>query len=166
MAGQVLRVLGIDPGLEHTGYGVIDVQGNSNRFVAAGRITTKTTDALPVRLACIAAGLAEVMAAHKPQVAAVEEVFVNMNARSSLKLGQARGVCLLAPAQAGLPVHEVAARLVKKSIVGTGKAEKHQVAHMVKVLLPMSPAGLPADATDALAVALTWGQMGVLVRLG
>jgi len=149
-----LRILGLDPGLEHTGYGVVEVRGNAHGFVAAGRITTRPGQDVPTRLTTLAQGLAEVIRAHAPTHAAVEEVFVNSNARSSLKLGHARGVCLLVPAQHGLPVAEYAARLVKKSLVGKGGAEKAQVAHMVKVLLPASSAS-SADAADALAVALT-----------
>ena len=155
----MIRILGLDPGLEHTGYGVIDVTGNHNRFIACGRISTKPADPLPQRLAVIAAGISEVIVTHKPSVAAVEEVFVNTNARSSLKLAQARGVCLLVPTQAGIPVQEYAARLVKKSIVGSGRAEKHQIAHMVRVLLPTSPPSITPDAADALAVALTCGAL-------
>lgn len=148
------RIIGIDPGLEHTGYGIIGVTGNSHRFIAAGRISTSPSLPLPQRLAKIAEGLAAVITEHQPTHAAVEEVFVNSNARSSLKLGQARGVSLLIPTQHGLPVAEYAARLVKQSIVGKGNAEKAQVAHMVKVLLPQS-AAKSEDASDALAVALT-----------
>ncbi|MCP5404842.1 MAG: crossover junction endodeoxyribonuclease RuvC [Pseudomonadaceae bacterium] len=158
-----MRVLGIDPGLEHTGYGVIDVQGNQYRFVACGRISTKPSYAVPLRLAVIAAGLAEVIVTHKPEAAAVEEVFVNTNARSSLKLGQARGVCLLVPSQHGVPVAEYAARLVKQSLVGSGRAEKEQVAHMVKVLLPTAKIA-SADAADALAVALTHAHHAAFAR--
>ncbi|MFZ2586842.1 MAG: crossover junction endodeoxyribonuclease RuvC [Alphaproteobacteria bacterium] len=160
MTSRTQRILGLDPGLEHTGYGIIDVTGNHSRYVACGRITTKAAEPLPQRLATIAAGISALITEHKPTMAAVEEVFVNTNARSSLKLGQARGICLLVPTQHGLPVHEYAARLVKKSIVGTGGAEKHQVAHMVKVLLPTSPTPIPPDAADALAVALTCGVLG------
>lgn len=149
-----MRILGIDPGLEHTGYGVVEVIGNSYKFIACGRVTTKPAEPLPQRLSFLAAGLAVVIANHKPDVAAVEEVFVNVNARSSIKLGQARCVCLLVPSQHGLDVHEYAARLVKKSLVGKGGAEKEQVAHMVKVLLPAA-GPKSADAADALAVALT-----------
>lgn len=151
---QPLLILGIDPGLEHTGYGVIAVRGNQYSCLACGRIDTKPSDPLPVRLATLAQGLKQVLETHRPHAAAVEEVFVNTNARSSLKLGQARGVCLLLPQQHGVPVTEYAARLVKKSLVGKGNAEKTQVAHMVKVLLPTSQASSP-DAADALAVALT-----------
>lgn len=147
-------ILGIDPGLEHTGYGVIQVSGNQYKFLAAGRISTVAGAPVAQRLATIAMGLKQVVEEHKPAHAAVEEVFVNANAQSSLKLGQARGVCLLVPQQHGVPVAEYAARLVKKSLVGKGNAEKPQVAHMVRVLLPTS-ANQSADATDALAVALT-----------
>lgn len=147
-------ILGIDPGLEHTGYGVVAVSGNRYTHIASGRINTRPADPVPVRLAVIAEGLKQVIRQHQPTQAAVEEVFVNNNARSSLKLGQARGVCLLVPQQHNVPVTEYAARLVKKSLVGKGGAEKAQVAHMVKVLLPTSGA-TSSDAADALAVALT-----------
>lgn len=162
-AATAVRIVGLDPGLEHTGYGVIAVQGNSQTFVAAGRITTKASDPLPLRLAQLAAGIGEVIGRYSPTEAAVEEVFVNVNAKSSLKLGQARGVSLLVPAQQGLAVHEYAARLVKQSVVGKGSAEKAQVAHMVKVLLPGCGV-LPPDAMDALAVALTHAHHRVLLQ--
>lgn len=151
---QPTIILGIDPGLEHTGYGVIAVSGNQYSCLACGRISTRPADPIAVRLTVLAEGLKRVIETHRPHTAAVEEVFVNTNARSSLKLGQARGVCLLIPQQHGVPVTEYAARLVKKSLVGKGSAEKTQVAHMVKVLLPKSEATSP-DAADALAVALT-----------
>lgn len=157
-------ILGLDPGLEHTGYGVIAVEGNRHTFLAAGRVTTKASDPLPHRLAQLAAGIGEVIKQYSPAEAAVEEVFVNVNPRSSLKLGQARGVSLLVPSQYGLPVHEYAARLVKQSVVGKGGAEKTQVAHMVGVLLP-GCGKLPADATDALAVALTHAHHRTFARV-
>jgi crossover junction endodeoxyribonuclease RuvC len=149
-----MRILGIDPGLEHTGYGIVEVVGNQHKYIACGRITTKASQPIPERLGALAAGLAAILAEHKPTHAAVEETFVNVNAKSSLALGHARGVCLLVPTQHGVPVAEYAARLVKKSLVGTGSAEKKQIQHMVKVLLPLSNAESP-DAADALAVALT-----------
>lgn len=153
---RAMRILGIDPGLEHTGYGVIEVQGNAYRFVAAGRITSNTKEGIPARLACLAAGLSDIITTHRPTCAAVEEVFVNKNMQSSLKLAQARAVALLIPTQHHVEVHEYAARLVKQSLVGTGGAEKTQVAHMVGVLLPASKLQkLAPDASDALAVALT-----------
>jgi crossover junction endodeoxyribonuclease RuvC len=151
-----MRILGLDPGLEHTGYGVIEVRGNAYTFIAAGRITTKTTLSLPQRLAVLATGLNAIVAEYRPEAAAVEEVFVNKNMQSSLKLAQARAVALLIPTQQNVPVFEYAARLVKQSLVGKGNAEKPQVAHMVGVLLPASRTKkLAADASDALAVALT-----------
>lgn len=159
-----MKILGLDPGLEHTGWGIITTQGNNVSYVASGVIKTKSTEPTATRLAVLAAGLEEVLAAHKPDCAAVEEVIVNTNARTSLILGQARGVCLLIPSRLGLPVAEYAARLVKKSVVGTGSAEKTQVAHMVKVLLPLSNAARH-DESDALAVALTHSQHATLNRI-
>ncbi|NBV54553.1 MAG: crossover junction endodeoxyribonuclease RuvC [Proteobacteria bacterium] len=160
-----MRILGLDPGLEHTGFGVIEVVGNQYGFVAAGRITTQVSDPLAVRLVKIADGIGEVLQTFRPHEAAVEEVFININGKSSLKLGQARGIALMVPQQKGVPVHEYAARLVKKSLVGTGKAEKAQVAHMVKVLLPRAVAA-SADAFDALAVALTHAHhRGMAIKL-
>jgi crossover junction endodeoxyribonuclease RuvC len=151
-----MRIIGIDPGLEHTGYGVIEVRGNAYTFVAAGRVSSNPKDHIPQRLAVLAAGLTALVTEFKPEAAAVEEVYVNKNMQSSLKLAQARAVALLIPTQAGVPVHEYAARLVKQSLVGKGNAEKPQVAHMVGVLLPASKAQkLAPDAADALAVALT-----------
>jgi crossover junction endodeoxyribonuclease RuvC len=151
-----MRIVGLDPGLEHTGYGVIEVHGNAYTFVAAGRVNSNPKEAMPQRLAVLAAGVGAVLNEYKPQAAAVEEVFVNKNMQSSLKLAQARAVSLLIPTQAGVPVYEYAARLVKQSLVGKGNAEKAQVAHMVGVLLPASKLQkLAADASDALAVALT-----------
>lgn len=151
-----MRILGLDPGLEHTGYGVVEVRGNAYTLVAAGRVSTKPAQPMPERLVVLAAGLQAVVSEYRPAAAAVEEVFVNKNMQSSLKLAQARAISLLIPTQAGVPVHEYAARLVKQSLVGKGNAEKPQVAHMVGVLLPaMRALKLPPDATDALAVALT-----------
>ncbi len=151
-----MRIVGLDPGLEHTGYGVIEVHGNAYTFVAAGRVSSNPKEAIPARLAVLASGLATVLHEFKPTHAAVEEVYVNKNMQSSMKLAQARAISLLIPTQAGVLVHEYAARLVKQSLVGKGNAEKVQVAHMVGVLLPASKLQkLAPDATDALAVALT-----------
>ncbi|PIZ31757.1 MAG: crossover junction endodeoxyribonuclease RuvC [Alphaproteobacteria bacterium CG_4_10_14_0_8_um_filter_53_9] len=149
-----MRILGLDPGLHHTGWGVIISKGNSVSYVASGVIKTDPKLPNPTRLVLIAEALEHLVAEHKPDHAAVEEVIVNTNARTSLTLGQARGVCLLIPAKSGLHVAEYAARLVKKSIVGNGSAEKEQVAHMVKILLPLSNC-TRHDESDALAVALT-----------
>jgi crossover junction endodeoxyribonuclease RuvC len=148
-----MRVLGIDPGLERTGWGVVDSEGSRLKFVAAGVIRTNPSLPVPERLLLIDQGLAEILQTWKPDEAAVEETFVNVNAASSLKLGQARGVALLAPARAGIPVAEYSANLVKKSVVGAGHAAKDQIGHMVRMLLP--GCGDPgADAADALAVAI------------
>ena len=148
-----MRIIGLDPGLQHTGWGVIDQDGSRLSFVACGRISSVASQALAVRLTDIHAGLNAVIEAHQPEAAAVEETFVNKNPTSTLKLGVARGVALLVPALAGLPVSEYPANLIKKSVVGAGHAGKEQVQMMVRVLLPASQAGSP-DAADALAVAI------------
>ncbi|HUA51518.1 MAG TPA: crossover junction endodeoxyribonuclease RuvC [Candidatus Sulfotelmatobacter sp.] len=150
----VLRLLGIDPGLQRTGWGVITVDGNRLRPVAAGVLRSTAARSLAERLAELYAGLVEVIATWSPAEAAVEETFVNKNPGSTLKLGQARGIALLAPALAGLPVHEYATNSVKSAVVGAGHAGKEQVAMMVQRLLPGLPADTAADATDALAVAI------------
>ena len=147
-----MRLIGLDPGLRLTGWGVIDVEGNRLRHVAHGVVKVAGDRPLAERLAELFEAIAAVVAAQQPLEAAVEETFVNINPGSTLKLGQARGVVLLAPARAGLPVFEYAANLVKKSVVGTGHADKRQIAMMVGVLLPGVEAS--ADAADALAVAI------------
>ena len=148
-----MRVLGIDPGLERTGWGIIDHQGSRLTFIAAGVIKSKSTETMAVRLCRIDAELTKVLEAYKPDTSAIEETFVNSNSASSLKLGQARGVAILSPARFGLEVAEYAANTVKKSVVGAGHAAKDQVGMMIKVLLPTS-GELEADAADALAVAI------------
>ncbi len=148
-----MRILGLDPSLSCTGWGVIRVEGSRLAHVANGQITTDPKASLAERLAALQALLADVIAAHHPDRAAAEEVFVNKNPQSTLKLAQARGAVLAACGAVGLPVTEHAARLVKKAVVGTGAAEKTQVQAMLKVLLPgVKVAG--ADAADALAVAI------------
>lgn len=133
--------------------------GNRLTHIANGQVRTDPAESLAERLVTIDRELAEVIALHRPDCSAVEEVFVNKNPQSTLKLGQARGVCLLAAARAGLPVHEYATRLVKKAVVGTGGAEKTQVQAMLRVLLPgVKLAG--ADAADALAVAIAHAHIG------
>lgn len=149
-----MRILGLDPGLTHTGWGVIDVAGNRLTHVADGRISSPASMNMAQRLARLDAALAEVIATYQPDCAAVEETFVNKNALSALKLGQARGVVLLAPARSGIEVAEYAANLVKKSVVGNGHAEKDQVAMMVRILLCLKDERGSADAADALAVAI------------
>ena len=154
MSAPLIRILGIDPGLRRTGWGVVDVAGNRLIFVACGSVETNERDEVAARLVAIHRGLARVLTEHRPQEAAVEATFVNKNAAATLKLGQARGVALLAPAQAGVSVAEYAPNLVKKTIVGAGHGDKAQVRTMIGVLLPKAD---PAsdDAADALAVAVT-----------
>jgi crossover junction endodeoxyribonuclease RuvC len=147
-----MRLLGLDPGLRLTGWGVIDVEGNRLRHVAHGAVKVAGDRPLAERLNDLFEGVAQVVAEQKPEEAAIEETFVNVNPGSTLKLGQARGVVLLAPARAGLPVFEYAANLVKKSVTGVGHADKRQIAMMVGRLLPGIEA--TADAADALAVAI------------
>jgi len=147
-----MRLIGLDPGLRLTGWGVIDVDGNRLRHVAHGVIKVAADRSLAERLCELFDGIAAVIAAQQPAEAAVEETFVNVNPSSTLKLGQARGVVLLAPARAGVPVFEYAANLVKKSLTGAGHAEKQQIAMMVGRLLPGIEA--TADSADALAVAI------------
>ena len=147
-----VRILGIDPGLSRTGWGVIESEGNRLRHVAHGVVISNPADDLSDRLSSIYSELAKIIVTWRPEEAAVEEVFVNKNPGSTLKLGMARGVALLAPDMAGLRVGEYAANLVKKSVVGTGHADKTQIAMMVGILLPGVNA--KADAADALAVAI------------
>ena len=148
------RLLGLDPGLGTTGWGIIQAEGNRLSHIANGQLKTDTAAPLPERLADLARQLETLIAEHAPEGAAVEEVFVNKNPQSTLKLGQARGVALMVAARAGLDVGEYAARLVKKAVVGTGAAEKAQVHAMVQRLLPGVEISGP-DAADALAVAIT-----------
>jgi crossover junction endodeoxyribonuclease RuvC len=147
-----MRLLGVDPGLRFTGWGVVDMEGNRLRHVANGVIKSGNGE-LAVRLMRLHKGLQEVVATHCPEGAAVEETFVNRDGQSTLKLGQARGVALLVPALAGIPVSEYAANSVKKSVVGYGHADKTQIGHMIGVLLPGAIVDSP-DAADALAVAI------------
>lgn len=147
-----MRLIGLDPGLRLTGWGVIDVEGNRLRHVAHGVVKIPASQSLAERLCMLFEAIAGVLTEQQPTEAAVEETFVNVNPGSTLKLGQARGVVMLAPARAGLPVFEYAANLVKKSVVGAGHADKHQIAMMVGRLLPGVVA--TADAADALAVAI------------
>jgi crossover junction endodeoxyribonuclease RuvC len=149
----VVRLLGIDPGLRHTGWGVIEVDGNRLRHIADGVISTDAEAGVPDRLRALHDALAALIGAHRPDEAAIEETYVNRNGTATLKLGYARGVALLAPALAGILVAEYAAKTVKLSVVGTGGAEKAQVAMMVRRLLP-GAALRRVDAADALAVAI------------
>ena len=148
-----MRVLGLDHGLRHTGWGIIDVAGNRLSHVADGVADAATALPLAERLVALFRQLGEVLERYRPDEAAVEETFVNKNPASTLKLGVARGVVLLAPAERGLPVSEYSANLVKKAVVGAGHAEKEQVQMMVRRLLPGCAIDRP-DAADALAVAI------------
>jgi crossover junction endodeoxyribonuclease RuvC len=150
---ETVRIIGIDPGLRRCGWGIIESTGNRIAFVAAGTITPPTDIALAERLVLLHRGIGEVLDLHRPDEAAVEETFVSAGARSALQLGQARGVVLMTPALRGLPVGEYAANLVKKSVVGTGHAEKGQIQMMIKILLPAANFK-GADAADALAIAV------------
>lgn len=147
-----MRLIGLDPGLRITGWGVIESDGNRLRHVAHGTVTSDASLTLAERLDQLFCGISAVIEAQRPEHAAVEETFVNKNASSTLKLGYARGVVLLAPARLGLKVHEYGANQVKKAVVGVGHADKTQVAMMVRRLLPGASA--TADAADALAVAI------------
>jgi crossover junction endodeoxyribonuclease RuvC len=148
-----MRVLGLDPGLRHTGWGIIDVAGNRLTHVADGVASAPVNLSLGERLVVLFRQVNEIIERFRPDEAAVEETFVNKNAASTLKLGVARGVVLLAPAERGLKVAEYSANMVKKSVVGAGHAEKSQVELMVRRLLPGCTV-VKADAADALAVAI------------
>ena len=148
-----VRIIGIDPGLRNTGWGVIEAEGTRLSYVADGSVHSDADAPLATRLLQIHTQLAEILQRYAPDEAAIEETFVNKDARAALKLGQARGAAMLAPALAGITVAEYAPNVVKKSVVGAGHAEKDQVKHMVKVLLPRAELNT-ADSTDALAVAI------------
>lgn len=152
------RILGIDPGLQVTGFGVLDKSGNRLAYVASGCIRTKD-DGLPSRLGRILAGLGEVIAEYGPAQVAIEEVFVNVNPKSTLLLGQARGAAICAAVASGLPVAEYTAMQVKQAVVGNGHARKEQVQEMVKRLLALAAAP-QADAADALACAICHAHGG------
>ena len=153
MRGNSIRIIGIDPGLRRTGWGVIESEGARLTYVASGHITSDGEDDLAYRLREIFEGLTSVIASFKPLEAAVEETFVNENARATLKLGQARGMALLAPALQGLKVAEYQPNLVKKSVTGTGHGDKKQVQAMIGFLLPKAKYQ-SADEADALAIAI------------
>jgi crossover junction endodeoxyribonuclease RuvC len=149
----LIRILGIDPGLRVTGWGVVETDGNRLRHIADGIVTTNSEAGVPERLRALHEALTALIAAYEPQEAAVEETYVNTNATATLKLGYARGVALLAPALAGLMVAEYGAKTVKLSVVGTGGADKNQMGLMVRRLLPGATLKR-TDAADALAVAI------------
>ena len=154
-----MRVIGIDPGLRRTGWGVIELNGNKLRHIGNGVCKSLGSNSLPERLLQLYQQLKEIIILHKPTCAAVESTFVSKDAAASLKLGHARGIALLAPAKAGLPVFEYAPNTVKKTVVGVGHADKIQVAHMVKMQLPAAEFD-GYDAADALGVALCHAYQG------
>ena len=158
-----MRVLGIDPGLRHLGWGIIDVAGSRLSHVANGSCQSAGPELAP-RLLSLFEQLCEIISRFAPDVAAVEQTFVNKDGAGTLKLGQARGIALLAPARAGLVVGEYAPNTVKKTVVGVGHADKRQVAHMVKMQLPGVALNGP-DATDALAIAICHAHHGGATRL-
>jgi crossover junction endodeoxyribonuclease RuvC len=147
-------IFGIDPGSERTGYGCIDTDGRRHRLVAFGSIAAPAHSTFPERLLVIHAGLTALLAEHRPDCVAIENVFHAKNVRSALKLGHARGVALLAASQAGMPVAEYSPAEIKRAIVGFGRAEKHQVGAMIKILLALDAVPTPHDAADALAIAI------------
>jgi crossover junction endodeoxyribonuclease RuvC len=153
MKGNSIRIIGIDPGLRRTGWGVIESDGVRLGYVASGLVTSDSEDDLAYRLRSLFEGLASVIASFSPQEAAVEETFVNDNARATLKLGQARGMALLAPALRGLKIAEYPPNLIKKTVTGTGHGEKRQIQAMVGFLLPKAKFE-SADEADALAIAI------------
>lgn len=148
-----IRILGIDPGLRRTGWGVVESQGNVLRFIAAGTVRSDETKDLATRLCQLHDGLAKILAAEAPHEAAVEQTFVNKDASATLKLGQARGIAMLVPALAGLSVAEYAPNAIKKTVIGVGHGDKKQIHMMVRVLLPKASFDSD-DAADALAIAI------------
>ena len=154
MGARAIRILGIDPGLRRTGWGVIEVLGNRLSYIACGSVESDASAELAARLLEIHDGLTRIVAQFAPDEAAVEATFVNRDAVATLKLGQARGIALLVPARAGSPVAEYAPNLVKKTIVGAGHAGKEQIRMMIGVLLPKADPQ-SEDAADALAIAVT-----------
>ena len=163
---QLIRILGIDPGLRRTGWGLVDVMGNRLIFVACGSVDTDAKASLAERLVTIHDGLVRVIEDHQPHEAAVEQTFVNRDAVATLKLGQARGIAMLVPAKAGVAVSEYAPNLVKKTIVGAGHGEKAQIRMMIGVLLPKADPQ-SEDAADALAIAVTHAhhRQSVLLKM-
>lgn len=151
--GDAIRIIGIDPGLRRTGWGIVESLGNSLRFVGSGTVRSDDKAALAIRLCQLHDGLVEVLHQAMPHEAAVEQTFVNKDATATLKLGQARGIAMLVPARAGLVVAEYAPNAVKKAVIGVGHGDKKQIHMMVKVLMPKAVFDTD-DAADALAIAI------------
>ncbi|MEM7290361.1 MAG: crossover junction endodeoxyribonuclease RuvC [Pseudomonadota bacterium] len=159
-----IRIIGIDPGLQRTGWGVVDSLGTSLGFVAAGTVRSDAKASLSSRLCQLHDGLAEILGEHAPQEAAVEQTFVNKDAKATLKLGQARGIAMLVPARAGLAVSEYAPNQVKKTVIGVGHGDKAQIRLMVNMLLPKASFDTD-DAADALAIAICHAHSRSVVDL-
>ncbi len=159
-----IRILGIDPGLRRTGWGMVEIAGNRLGFISCGSVMTRDDDVLATRLLTIYDGLMRILDEFRPDEAAVEATFVNRDAKATLKLGQARGIAMVVPAKAGVPVAEYAPNLVKKSIVGAGHGDKAQVRMMIGVLLPKADPSSD-DAADALAIAVTHAHHRTSVML-
>jgi crossover junction endodeoxyribonuclease RuvC len=153
----MVRIIGLDPGLRHTGWGIIEAEGTRMSYVADGAVHSVNEDDLATRLLQIHQQVLAIFDEFKPDEAAIEETFVNKDARATLKLGQARGVVMLAPVMRKIGVAEYAPNLIKKTVVGNGHAEKDQVKHMVKILLPRADLKT-ADSVDALAIAICHAQ--------
>ena len=149
-----MRIFGIDPGSARTGYGCVETDGSRHRLIACGAITARAADDFPARLANIHRELTTLLARCRPDFVAIEDLFHAVNARSALKLGHARGVAMLAAVEAGCPIAEYTPTQIKRAVVGYGRAEKHQVQQMIKLLLGLDRAPSPHDAADALAVAI------------
>lgn len=159
-----IRIVGLDPGLRHTGWGVIEKDGAKIKFIAAGVVNPCVDGTLAERLAELHQGVVKIIAEWSADEAAIEETFVNKNPTSTLKLGQARGVVLLAPALQGIPVAEYTPNQIKKMVVGAGHAEKKQVDLMVRTLLRTAPEKMPPDASDALAIAICHSFMRSVLK--
>jgi crossover junction endodeoxyribonuclease RuvC len=164
MRGEAIRIIGIDPGLRRTGWGIIDTDGVRLGFVACGSVVSDEGESLGVRLRQLFDGLQEVLARLSPVEAAIEQTFVNRDGSATLKLGQARGIAMLVPALLALPIAEYAPNVVKKTVVGAGHADKGQIRAMVGYLLPRAVPD-SADAADALAIAITHAHARARRRL-
>jgi len=149
-----VKIFGIDPGSERTGYGCVETDGSRHRIVICGAITSAAASSFPDRLLTIHTRLSELLRECRPDAVAIENLFFATNVRSALKLGHARGVAMLAAVEAGVPVIEYTPAEIKRAVVGYGRAEKHQVQHMVKLILGLAAVPAPHDAADALAVAI------------
>ena len=149
-----MKIFGIDPGSQRTGYGCIESSGSRHRLIVCGALTTPARATFPDKLTAIHAGLSELLARHRPDSVAVEDIFYARNVRSALKLGHARGVALLAAAEAGIPVVEYAPAVIKRAVAGYGRAEKSQIQLMIQLLLGLDAPPSPHDAADALAIAI------------